>query len=93
MGRGQFFFSAKVTLRYYITVVGAQQKHKSLFLKVWGGEGTKVFLQCRGGGGGHFFFPMYSQGRGGHFFFHLSILPSLTINNECSLSIKSRVSP
>ena len=77
---GDFFFKAlfcKLFLREsditcVITVVGAQQQHKGMFLKhgaEGGGGGGKNFPTVSwGGGGGGDFFPAYSRG-GGAFFF------------------------
>ena len=62
------FFFRKSDITCIITVVGAQQQHKGMFLKHGaGGRWAKIFHQCHEGGGGGIFFPTYS--RGGALFF------------------------
>ena len=61
-----FFHESGITC--IITVVGAQQQHKGMFLKTWSrrGGGAKIFQQCNGGG--NRFFPRVFERRGGAFF-------------------------
>ena len=59
-----FFHKSDITC--IVTVVGAQQQHKGMFLKHGAGEGAKIFQQYHGGGGD--FFPTYSEGGGALFF-------------------------
>ena len=94
--RGDFFFNALFCKLFFresditciITVVGAQQQHKDMFLKhgVGGGEGQKFSNSVMGGA---IFFP-HNHEEGG-FCFCLSILPNHpplplpAIHNERSL--------
>ena len=80
-GGGRFFFNALFCELFFflesditciITVVGAQQQHKGMFLK-HGVRGAKIFQKCHGGGGA-IFFPRIRKGGGA--FFRLSILPT-----------------
>ena len=61
-----FFHEGDITC--IITVVGAQEQHKGMFLKHKGGGGAKIFQQCHGGWGGGFFSCGFSS-RGGALFF------------------------
>ena len=76
-GGGAIFFNALFYKLFFresditciITVVGAQQQYKGMFLKH--GGGAKIFQQCHGGEA--IFLPCIREG-GGRFFFRLSIL-------------------
>ena len=61
-----FFSQSDITC--IITVVGAREQHKGMFLK-HKGVGAKIFQQCHGGG---IFFPCILEG-GGTFFLPIDL--------------------
>ena len=59
-----FFRESDITC--IITIVGAQQQHKGIIFKTWGGGGAKIFQQCHGGRA--IFFPRIREGGWALFF-------------------------